>query len=317
MRQTLTAMLYFLKTRHFTIKNIQFFFLAALLGASACSRVEDQQLDFAKTPPEAIIQLVKSRVPDAMQINFSPVVPGKVWLGVTYGASKIHHLAVSRKTLLLHLSSYGSVPPGDIENLIRSLDFPFGVFGETRQVQDPGNPGYREFQTVYVVKGERFLLTSKQDPRKAGYVDINVHPRAYSQFISTDFDDLPSDILKLPVSRDSFQSVTVTEEGNGAVFQLQFKDGILEVSDKLVVLYSDLSNNTTDIARNDLPAQITEWIAGNPPPAALSGFSCRRFRFGDQEGYRLIFQNDTQKMHLFFDISGKLRYQYFTASAPV
>ncbi len=316
MQQICIAMLYFRKAGCFSIRNIQFFFLAVLLGTNACSRVEDQQLDFVKTPPEAIIQLVKSRVPDAAQINFSPIVPGKVWLGVTYSASKIHHLAVSRKALLVHLSNYGSVPPEDIGNLIRGLDFPYGIFGETRQVQDPANPGYREFQTVYVVKGERFLVTSKPDQGKNGYIDINVHPRAYSQFVSTDFDDLPSGIQKLPVSRNGFQRVTITEEGNGVVFQLQFRDGILEVNDDLEILYSDLGDDMIDIARTDVPVRISEWIGSNPPAASLSNFSCRQFRFGGQEGYRVVFQNETQKLHLFFDISGKLRYQYFTASIP-
>ncbi len=314
MQQTLTAMLYFRKAGRFTVRNIQFFFLTALLGTNACSRVEDQQLDLVKTPPDAVIQLVKNRVPDATIIKVSPVVPGKVWLGVTYSASKVHHLAVSRKALLLHVSS--SALPQDIGNLIQGLDFPYGVFGETRQVQDPVNPEYREFQTVYVVKGERFLVTSKPDPVKVGYIDINMHPRAYSQFVSTDFDDLPSGIQQLPVSRSEFQSVTLTEEGNGVVFQLQFRDGILEVNDHLEVLYSDLGGDTTDVARADLPVQISEWIGSNPPPAALGDFSCRLFRFGGEKGYRVVFQNETQKLHLFFDISGKLRYQYFTASIP-
>lgn len=310
-------MWYFRKTGRFVPEPALFFLLVVLLCASACSRVDDKQPDFAKTPPEAIIQQVKNRVPDATQISFSPVVAGKVWLARTYGTSKMHVLAVSRKVVLLHLSTYTDAPPEDIRKAIPDLYLPAGIFAETKEAQNPGNTGYREFQSVYVVKSERFLLTCRTDPADNRYINVNLHPRAYSQFVSTDFDDLPPGIQKLPASWNGFQRVTITEEGNGAVFQLQFKDGILEVSDMLEVLYSDLGNNTTDVARDELPGQITEWIAGNPPPAGLSGFSCRRFRFADQEGYRLIFQNDTQKMHLFFDISGKLRYQYFTASAPV
>ncbi len=308
-------MSYFHKAGYFTIGSIRFFCVIALLCINACSRVEDQQLDFVKTPPESIIQQVKSRVPDATQINFSPVVPGKIWLARTYSASKIHQLAVSRSVLLLHLSTYSDAPPQDIQSVVRNLDFPAGIFDDTKEVQDPGNPGYREFQSVYVIRSERYLLTSKAEPG-SGSLSINIHPRAYSQFVSTDFDDLPSGIQKLPVNRDGFQSVTITEEGNGVIFQLQFRDGILEVSDDLEILYSDLGSNTADVVLNDLPGQMREWLAGNPPPAGLSDFSCRQFRFGDKEGYRVIFQNDSQKIHLFFDISGKLRYQYFTASIP-
>ncbi len=307
-------MSYFPNAGSFAISRIPFLFLIVLLCTNACSRVEDQQLDFAKAPPEAIIQQVKTRVPDATQINFSPVVPGKIWLAHTYSASKIHQLAVSRSALLLHLSSYSKAPPQDIQNALGNLDFPAGIFDETKEVQDPGNPGYREFQSVYVIRNERFLLTSKAEPG-SGRLSVNIHPRAYSQFVSTDFDDLPSAIQKLPVSRNGFQSVTITEEGNGVIFQLQFRDGVLEVSDDLEILYSDLGD-TADIAHADLPGQISEWVGSNPPPAGLSDFSCRQFRFGNEQGYRVIFQNSMQKVHLFFDISGKLRYQYFTASIP-
>ncbi len=317
MQQTPTAMSYSRKARLFTARSIQFFLLLTLPGINACSRIDDQQPDFAKTPPEAIIEQIKIRIPDATQINFSPVVPGKVWIGTTYGMSKIHQLSVSRKTLLQHLSAYGEAPPPDIERAVRSLDFPAGIFAGTKMAEDQAITGYKEYQSVYIVKNERYLLTSKAGSGNDGYIHINVHPRAYSQFVSTDFDDLPAGIRKLPVSWSGFRSVTMTEEGNGVVFQLEFGDGILEVNNDLEILYSDLGGNTTDIDRTGLPGPISEWIGSNPPPSGLNRFSCRLFRFGGQNGYRVIFQNETQKLHLFFDISGKLRYQYFTAAIRV
>lgn len=289
--------------------------MASAMVLSSCSQIQDRQ-DEPTAIPDLTIQLVKDRLPDAPNIKFTPFTPGKVWLAEAYSDSEVHDIFVSRSRILSHMRSHSHAPQ-DVTEVVKTLSIRNSLLARTRKGSTTGNSTTEEYQIDLILDGNRHLLTCSIQNNGTKRYQLTTHPRAYRQFTTTSFDDLPTEIQQLPVSRGDFKSATITEEGNRAVFQLSFTSAVLEVNDRLDILFSNLEAPPVAINPDDLPVAAREWLIHNPQPAELSGMVYEHFRFHNKTGFRLTFHSNHEKAYVFFDESGNFRYRYVTADLTV
>lgn len=284
--------------------------LLASIGLTSCSSVQDQQV-LPATTPEEVIRRVGERLPDASGVVFRPVIAGKIWLANAYASSTTHNIFVSRTQILVHLRNIGYLNSAPIRQIVGESTFGTGEITIAR-ISEIVNAGETEYQADFALKGQRYLLTCKEIEAGQTRYEMTLHPRAYNQFETKNYDDLPNEVKGL-VSPGDFRNAVITEEGNGAVFQLELAGGILEIDDDMNVLFSSMGS-VQDMPGDQLLPSITEWLQANPVSSRLNGPVCQKFIFRETEGYRLIYSANNEKKYLFFDKFGENLYHYYSLS---
>jgi hypothetical protein len=137
-------------------KKMLFFLL--IFGIIACSKVQDQQIQ-PESVPEAIVALVGERVPGAVGVNFTPVIPRKIWMANAYYASTMHRFFVSRTQILEHYRGIAYLNNEGIQQIIQEASIGEYGFLTTPWVSEINKPGEIKYQSDFALDGERHLFT--------------------------------------------------------------------------------------------------------------------------------------------------------------
>lgn len=289
-------------------KKMLFFLL--IYGIIACSKVQDQQIQ-PESVPEAIVALVGERVPGAVGVNFTPVIPRKIWMANAYHASTMHRFFVSRTQILEHYRGIAYLNNEGIQQIIQEASIGEYGFLTTPWVSEINKPGEIKYQSDFALDGERHLFTCHERKGPPGEFEIHLYPRVYNQFETTNYADLPDPIQDLLPARN-FVKAIMTEEGNRVYFHLELKNGVIEIDDDLRLFYSNVDGSAQTISELDLPQRARDWLAEHPISEKLPLSSYEKYTFRGTEGYRVVFSNSVEKKYLHFDNLGKNLYHYYS-----
>jgi len=287
-------------------------FLLLLFGVLSCSKVQDQQVE-PETVPEHMVALVGERVPGAVGVNFTPLIPRKLWTASAYASSTMHLFFVSKSEILEHFrgKSLNSQP---IRDIVSAASFgQNGIIGVS-WISEISKPGEIRYQSEYSLRGQRYLLTCLEKQGSPSRYEMRLYPRVYNHFETTNYADLPEKIQALFTARDFIKAV-MTEEGNRVYFHLELNKGTMEVTDDMRLFFSDFDADVQTITEEQLPQAARDWLADNPAPARLSEVTYVKFTFRNTTGYRVVFSDEAEKKYVHFDNLGKNIYHYYSLTA--